>query len=432
MTGARLISVGTFKHWLSLCLLSLLLLSLLVGTLVGAVQASSLFQEDFSGATPGPNKTGVIAGTQFEVTNQTVDIVGELNGTFFACDGNPGGNCLDLAGSPGVGAIRSVPTFDLMAGRTYTVSFGYLLQGFAPGSTPTSEFTVGLGSFSAQLSAIPISQQASLSFTPSANEHNVVLSFTTNTLPDSSHGAVLDRIVLSVVDHYLGYRIKPTKGTTDIFTPPDPATLTERSGASIIFNVKKPLRLYTPANKSGEGVLDEDTHLEAYSLKLTSTDPPQPKPTGRKNVHLQNQFGDLFVDVGKPDRLLVPTAKNLTGPANLPGSLTVDHYRCDAVKTVKGTKFISILGVSIDDQFIADPGKKFDLKQLSRLCTPVKKNDEAPIHNPDTLLLCYKAKISKKEPKHVHQKGVHLHNQFGQEQVDTTTEAEFCVPTTEK
>ncbi len=195
--------------------------------------------------------------------------------------------------------------------------------------------------------------------------------------------------------------------------------------------MKKPLLLYTPANKSAEGVLDENTHLEAYQIKLTKTDPPQPQATGRKNVHLENQFGDLFVDVGKADRLLVPTAKNLTEPAEPPGPNTVDHYRCDAVKTSKGTKFTPILGVLIDDQFIADPGKKVDLKKLSRLCTPVQKNAEAPINNPDILLLCYQAKLAKQEPKHVPQKGVRLHNQFGQEQIDTIREAEFCVPTTE-
>jgi hypothetical protein len=100
-------------------------------------------------------------------------------------------------------------------------------------------------------------------------------------------------------------------------------------------------------------------------------------------------------------------------------------------KTIKGTKFIPILGVSIDDQFIDDPGKKFDLKQLSRLCTPVKKNEEASINNPEIFLLCYKATVAKKEPKHDPQKGAHLHNQFGQEQVDTILEAELCVPTTE-
>lgn len=234
-----------------------------------------------------------------------------------------------------------------------------------------------------------------------------------------------------LTDHFLSYKINPTKSATEIFTPPSPVTLTEQSGFSIIFDVKKPLLLYTPANKNDEGVLDENTHLEAYSLKLTKTNPPQPKLTGRKNVHLQNQFGELFVDVGKPDRLLVPTAKNLTEPADPPGPNTVDHYRCDTVKTIKGTKFIPILGVSIDDQFIDDPGKKFNLKQLSRLCTPVKKNEEAPINNPDTFLLCYKAMIAKKEPNHDPQKGVYLHNQFGQEQIDTVSEAEFCVPTTE-
>ena len=171
--------------------------ALLVATLPGSAAASLLFQEDFSGATPGANKTGVIAGTQVEVTHDAVDIVGVLNGSFFGCVNNPTGNCLDLVGSPGLGAIQSIPTFNLVAGHTYTVSFGVVLQGFDPGDSATSQFTVGLGSFSQQLTAIPAVLQASLDVTPAGNESNVPLTFTTNTEPDTVHGAVLDHIVLT-------------------------------------------------------------------------------------------------------------------------------------------------------------------------------------------------------------------------------------------
>lgn len=360
-------------------------------------------------------------------------------------------------GDPVTGSIAYDPSLDYVqpppSGMSVVIG-GATVQSVGNASLQVLNDSFGVDNFNGYFTPISVNGQQQPEFSHAMNFSLTDTSqtvFSSTALPDSLNvssfdirtGAIFAGLGITVsfsidtlsltppVDHFLGYKLKATKGATEVFTPPAPVTLTGQSSASAVFDVKKPLLLYTPANKNGEGIGDENTHLEAYSLKLTKTDPPQPKPTERRNVHVQNQFGDLFVDVGKPDRLLVPTAKNLTEPADLPGPNTVDHYRCDAVKTIKGMKFTPILGVSIDDQFIANPGKKFDLKKLLRLCTPVKKNDEAPINNPDTLLLCYQAKITKGEPKHEPQKGVHLHNQFGQEQVDTVSEVEFCIPTTE-
>jgi hypothetical protein len=178
------------RERLCACLLSLLLAPLSIPANAGVI-----FEEDFSGATPGANS--LLAGTQFTVTSGAVDIVGVLNASFFTCVNNPAGNCLDLVGSPGLGTISSTPTFNLTAGDTYTITFGYVLQGFATGPTPTSDFTVGLGSFSDMLTAIPMVQDASLSFIPGTNETGVHLTYASDTAPDDIHGAVLDHIVLT-------------------------------------------------------------------------------------------------------------------------------------------------------------------------------------------------------------------------------------------
>jgi len=179
--------------------LTVCLMYLLVITLTSSARAGLLLQEDFSGATPGANNS--LSGTQFQVTSGAVDIVGVLNGSFFQCVNNPTGNCLDLVGSPGNGAIRSTPTFNLVAGNTYTISFGYILQGFDFGNTPTSDFTVGLGTFSDMLTAIPTVQNGSLSFIAGSSQTGVSLTFATDTAPDSIHGAVLDHIVLTETPH---------------------------------------------------------------------------------------------------------------------------------------------------------------------------------------------------------------------------------------
>jgi hypothetical protein len=169
----------------------------------GSAGASVLFSENFSGAIPGGGSsaggaypTGTIPGTQFAVTEDNVDVLGVLNGTSFSCVDNPAGNCLDLVGNEDGGAIASTTTFDLIAGHTYTVTFGAILQGYAAGQGFTS-FDVGLGSQSRLESADGTAQQFSLTFTPPVDESGAQLSFTTVTPGDSVHGAVLDNIVLS-------------------------------------------------------------------------------------------------------------------------------------------------------------------------------------------------------------------------------------------
>lgn len=181
----------------------------LTAAVTSSAYAGTIFSEDFSGATPGANNN--LSGTQLQLTSGAVDIIGVLHGSFFTCANNPAGNCLDLVGSPGLGSVRSTPTFNLVAGDTYTISFGYILQGFSPGTTPTSDFTVGLGSFSDRLTAIPTVEDASINFTPAADESGAFLSLTALTSPDDFHGPVLDHIVIT-----------ETSGGTPV---PEPGTL---------------------------------------------------------------------------------------------------------------------------------------------------------------------------------------------------------------
>lgn len=228
-------------------------------------------------------------------------------------------------------------------------------------------------------------------------------------------------------DHFFCYKTKATKNSAEVFIPPSPVTLTSVTEAGVRFDVKKPLSLCLPAKKNGEGVADEDTHLEAYQISLTRMTPPQSPPQRFTNLVVQNQFGDITVDTLKPTRLLVPTAKDLATSPALPSLHDVDHYRCDTVTLSQGaSSFTPIPNVQLADQF-SPTDKQFKLTKPLRLCLPVAKNGE-PIKNGASSLLCYRALRMPGEPAHTKQLGVHLHNQFGVEQVDTVKEEELCVP----
>jgi hypothetical protein len=76
--------------------------------------AATVFSTDFSTDTPGLN----VVPNGFTVTGQ-VDIVAD--GTFGIT--TPGGNVVDLDGSPGPGEIVSASTYAFSAGDTVTLSF---------------------------------------------------------------------------------------------------------------------------------------------------------------------------------------------------------------------------------------------------------------------------------------------------------------------
>jgi hypothetical protein len=192
------------------------------------------------------------------------------------------------------------------------------------------------------------------------------------------------------------------------------------------FDVKKPVSLCTPADKNEEGIIDEETHLEGYQIL------PATKHVPQTNIKIENQFhpsrGELFVNTIKPDRLLVPTAKSLTGPVDAPdpASHNVDHYKCYKAKVTPGTPtFPKGLQATVVDQF--NQPKLYDLKKPTRLCNPVDKNGEG-IKNEATHLMCYQAKPATGQPKHAKVLGIHVNNQFGPEQLDTIKEEELCVP----
>ena len=247
---------------------------------------------------------------------------------------------------------------------------------------------------------------------------------------------------------FLSYKVRRTK-STPMFEKQE-VTLTDQFESDVLFEVKKSKELYHPADKNGEGIIDPDTHLVGYEIKRAKTDPPQPKHAERTNIEVVNQFGTIFVDTKKPDRLLVPSLKDLDIPIpdiDVPDEFPVDHFKCYKVKVKKkiceddpafkcredadcqtGTCNIGFpKGIQVDvvDEF--NQHKLYDIKKPKRLCNPVDMNGEGII-NPDAHLMCYKVKPAEDEPKHIKVEGIHTNNQFGPLQVDTKKEAELCVP----
>ncbi len=276
------------------------------------------------------------------------------------------------------------------------------------------------------------------------------------------------RVMSPDLDHFVTYKTKPTKGQ------PRPAkfgpvTLTDQFRFAD-YDVKKPLTLGVPGNKNGEGIVDPLVHLTEYQIKAAKG---APKFSARTGIRIVNQCNDLLLEAKRPISLLVPTGKDLSVPAIVPdpGSHTVDHFLCYKAKLQRkrfdGTKlpkFPKGMQVEVADQFQT---RRYDLKGITKLCNPTEKAGTpfvlsgpdkgtpkpitpAAIDQPGSHLVCYKARLAKKEiaqdgcgiltvgdkgvkidpkqPKHEKRTGVFIANQFDSGRIDTKTEFELCIP----
>lgn len=270
------------------------------------------------------------------------------------------------------------------------------------------------------------------------------------------------------LDHFMSYKVKPSRGAPK-FIAFGPVQLSDQFGAAH-YKIQKPVQLALPADKNGEGRVNEIVHLEEYKIKLAKG---EPKFAKRRNVHILNQCNDLLLEVRKPVSMLVPTAKSLSAPPAPPdpASHVVDHYLCYSAKPqtklpdkTKLPKFPKGIQVAVEDQFQT---RRYDLKKITKLCNPAAKSGtplllkgkdkglpkpitpSAP-DQPEIHLVCYQAKLAKKliaqdgcgpldpgnkgvklEPKqskHTKRQGLFVANQFGTERLGTTKDVEFCIP----
>jgi hypothetical protein len=192
---------------------------------------------------------------------------------------------------------------------------------------------------------------------------------------------------------------------------------------SLTMTVEKPKLLCTPADKNGEGTVNEDVHLR------TRRTMPGPPFVRRNNILVRNQLGDIRVDLIKRDVLMIPSLKSSPGGAFLgpPTPGEVDHYKCYKARVTKGTPKLPLgLQVTFTDQFTSVP-KILDVKKVRSLCAPVNKNGEG-ISEPLPHLLCYRVKAALGQPPHVPQVDLGVSNQFGDERVKTKKENQICIP----
>lgn len=217
-------------------------------------------------------------------------------------------------------------------------------------------------------------------------------------------------------DHFQCYET-PRHSTTK---PDVNVSLTDQFGTDPSVRVVRATDLCAPVNKNDEspGAENSPRHLAIYVIDGVNNGAFDEVD----DVLVTNQFGEFLVDVvGKPDWLMVPTAKGL-GVDPQPLAAPGNHYLCHKIDVKEQPPGLKQVTAQAIDQFGSHVVRNL---VPVRLCAPVDKNGEG-IPDPDSHLLCF----NRNKAGSLGLDDVRLVNQFFNMQaqaVELTRFQEFCV-----
>jgi hypothetical protein len=222
------------------------------------------------------------------------------------------------------------------------------------------------------------------------------------------------------LDHFQCYQSKTASGTAHFVPIPYLVTI-DRFG-EWRYSVSKPTELCAPANVEGSDATapSHAEHLESYQIKRVPGTGKFPKTLNQTVV---DAFGTMTVDLLKPERLYVPSAKSLVTPPTAPGAPVTDHFTCYKMRTSPHTpKFLPRLASVVSDQF---GSLSLNILKPKRLCVATNVSNTEPGADTHTEhLVCYQAKMqSTFTPLRAY-----TANEFGNETLDVKKPIEVCVP----
>lgn len=453
-----------------------------------------LFFTSYSDNRLGQIKPGsAIVDKLVDLNAAAIGVASSVGALAFVPAGFPGAGRLKLAQYSGTGNWYDVTlapdangTYDV-TGATLKVAIGggpegiiYIAAGnaqFAAASILVAEYSNGaISAYEVDANGDPVVATKRLFMSGLSGAEGAVVDPITGDFLFSTFGSSNRVIVVKgfippapALNHFLFYKVKPTKGdlcdddaptnagescdseedcggTTDVTSLCVPNKHVPKATSAVVpdafeskhVDVLKTAALGNPADKNGEGISNPAIHLERYQIKLHKTVPPQAKHVPQKNLVVTNQFhpanGALALDTVKPGSLLMQSNTCIDDPAGscpqpLPAPAGGTHFNCYKVKLNKSTaKFPKGLQASVADQF--QDAKLYDVGKPTSLCIPLDDTG-AGLGSGATNLVCYKIKLAKTDPKqgkHVKRSAIRVANFLTLERVDTLIEQELCVP----
>lgn len=221
------------------------------------------------------------------------------------------------------------------------------------------------------------------------------------------------------LDHFQCYQAKTASGTSKFV--PIPYLITSDQFGEWRFSIVKPTDLCNPSNVEGSDPTapTHTEHLESYQIKRVPGTGKFPKTLNQDTV---DRWGNLTIDLLKPERLLVPSAKSLASPPTALGAPVTDHFTCYKIRTSPGTpKFAPRLATVVADQF---GSLSVNVMKPRKMCVATNQSNEEPgaeLHGEH--LLCYQVKaVTSFTPVRAY-----TANQFGNETLDVKKPFELCI-----
>jgi hypothetical protein len=174
-----------------------------------------------------------------------------------------------------------------------------------------------------------------------------------------------------VLDHFKCYRAIQ-KAQTSLFHRVPLADRFETGDALI----KKVRHFCNATGANGEGIADPTHHLACYSLRELVNDGVGGER--RKQVVIENEFGQWQVRLKRRSELCVPTSTSVGAP--LPD---FDHYKCYWVRYFWNSS--PLIRVDLEDEFET---KAANLLKPRRVCNPVDEDGQGILNSADHLA-CY-------------------------------------------
>lgn len=216
---------------------------------------------------------------------------------------------------------------------------------------------------------------------------------------------------LGDLNHFMCYEVRRREPRFDTVAG---VSLEDQFGPGEV-TVRYRKRICNPADKNGEDPTapTDDEHLMAYEIRQRD-----PRFQAIRDVRAVNQLGDITFDVVRPDRIMVPTAKDLVAPPPPLVNPSVDHFKCYRIRHAR----TRVDGLNVTDQF---GDLVVNVKRPLRFCVPADKNMEG-INDPASHLMCYKVKTV---PRRL-MAGATLNivNQLEDTPIVLTGPRELCVP----
>ena len=236
-----------------------------------------------------------------------------------------------------------------------------------PVPTTTSSSSTSTSSSSSTTNNPTTSSTSSTSSTSATSSSSTTVTSTTSTTRVTTPLEFCEE----TLDHLKCYRTRRISAFV-----PNGVTL-EDQFENVDMTVLRPYRMCNPVDKEGEGINDPTEHQMCYQIRDTVAQPR----FRRKEVRVENQFGEQILVVTRPETLCTPAEKD-----DIVSDLNGDRMKCYRVVQKVGMRDFEERVVTLQDQFET---KETTVIKPVLLCNPTALDGD-PITSPTCHQVCYR------------------------------------------